>query len=79
MPADDGYLDLDAAARFVGIAPGELDKLARAGAVQRENGRFHPLRLVRGYVEDISISRKRIMGNRCMYRSPPRLGSGAKR
>nr|VFJ73852.1 MAG: hypothetical protein BECKFW1821C_GA0114237_10557 [Candidatus Kentron sp. FW] len=51
--ADDGYLDLDAAARFVGIAPGELGKLARAGAIQRENGRFHPLRLVRGYVEHV--------------------------
>ncbi|VFM96333.1 MAG: hypothetical protein BECKG1743D_GA0114223_101737 [Candidatus Kentron sp. G] len=59
MPADDGYLDLDAAARFVGIAPGELDKLARAGAVQRENGRFHPLRLVRGYVEHVRTEGER--------------------
>nr|VFK51693.1 MAG: hypothetical protein BECKTC1821D_GA0114238_11378 [Candidatus Kentron sp. TC] len=77
--ADDGYLDLDAAARFIGIAPGELDKLARSGAVQRENGRLHPLRLVRGYVEDISVSKRRTMGSRCVYRSPPPVGPGAKR
>nr|VFK48099.1 MAG: hypothetical protein BECKTC1821E_GA0114239_11027 [Candidatus Kentron sp. TC] len=57
--ADDGYLDLDAAARFVGVTPGELDKLARAGAIQRGNGRFHPLRLVRGYVDHVRTEGER--------------------
>ena len=55
----EGLLDVDAAARFVGITPKELQKLASNGEIQRQNGKFHPVALVRGFVEHIRNDAKR--------------------
>lgn len=59
MATADGLIDLDAAARFIGETPKELERLVRIGAVPRENGRFHPVKLVRGYVDHVREEAKR--------------------
>lgn len=54
-----GLLDLDAAANFIGIAPKELQKLAADGVVPRQGGKFHPVQLVRGYIDHIKAENER--------------------
>ena len=57
--AGDGLLDLDAAARFIGEPPKELERLVRIGAIVRQSGRFNPVALVRGYIEHIRDAARR--------------------
>ena len=53
-----GLLDVDAAANLIGISPKELQKLAADGSVQRQNGMYHAVRLVRDYVGHIMATAK---------------------
>lgn len=53
-----GLLDVDAAANLIGISPKELQKLATDGAVKRQNGMYHAVRLVRDYVGHIMAEAK---------------------
>lgn len=47
----EGLLDVDAAARFIGVIPKELSRLANEGIIPRQSGRFHPVQLVQAYIK----------------------------
>lgn len=48
-----GLLDQDSAANLLGIPPKDLQKLARDGVIKRQDGKFHPVTLVRDYVAHV--------------------------
>lgn len=56
----EGLLDVDAAARFLGITPEDLTKLATDGVIARQSGKFHPVQLVRGYIDHIKSAAERV-------------------
>ena len=58
-----GSLDADSAARFVGITPKELQSLVRTGQIQRVDGKFHPVQLVREYIASIRAENNRANDN----------------
>lgn len=54
-----GLLDIDAAANLLGVPPKDLQKLVRDGVIQRTDGRFHPVKLVRSYIEHVKAAGER--------------------
>jgi hypothetical protein len=48
-----GLLDQDSAANLLGISPKEMARLGRDGVIPRQDGKYHPVALVRGYIEHI--------------------------
>lgn len=54
-----GLLDVDAAARIIGETPSELNRLVKIGIIERQNGKFHPITLIRSYINHIKAEAKR--------------------
>jgi len=57
--AADGLIDSDAAARFIGETPKNLERLVRLGVIPRKSGRFNPIQLVHGYINHIKSESSR--------------------
>jgi len=55
----EGLLDSDAASRLIGVTPNELAKLVKDGIIDRQNGKFHIIGLVRKYIEHLKTEAKR--------------------
>lgn len=59
----EGLIDANAAARFINVAPKELQKLVADGVIHKSNGKFHPVQLVHSYVNHIRDEIVRKMEN----------------
>lgn len=60
MSETDGLLDLDTAARLIDIPPRELERLASNGVIERDSGRYHPIKLIRGYAAHVRTEAQRV-------------------
>lgn len=60
MSEHDGLLDLDTAARLIDETPKELERLVSIGAIERDSGRYHPIKLIRGYASHVRAEAQRV-------------------